>query len=234
MDGEGRAYTREGAIYAERQAGAAAAQRAAPRRGYAAAKRGMDIALSLLGIAVLMPALLVVPALILLETRGAPVYSHERVGQGGKKFKLYKFRSMRSGTGPLEEVLTAEQLEEYRREFKLDDDPRVTRVGRIIRKTSIDELPQLLNILRGDISIVGPRPITEEELGNYGSAAGELLSVKPGLTGYWQAYARNGAGYAGGKRQEMELHYIRNRGPAFDAKIFLKTIASVLKRRGAK
>jgi lipopolysaccharide/colanic/teichoic acid biosynthesis glycosyltransferase len=236
MDGEG--YTREGAALAE--AASPAERRAAPaatargRRGYAAAKRAVDILGSLMALVALSPVLLAVPLLILLETRGAPVYSHERLGQGGKKFKLYKFRSMRLDARPLEEVLTAGQLEEYRREFKVDGDPRVTKVGRIIRKTSIDELPQLVNILRGDISIVGPRPIVEEELGNYGSAAGELLSVKPGLTGYWQAYARNGAGYATGKRQEMELHYIRNRGPGFDARIFIKTIASVLKRRGAK
>jgi lipopolysaccharide/colanic/teichoic acid biosynthesis glycosyltransferase len=213
---------------------AAGGARARSRHAYEFVKRALDIAGALLGMIALSPLLLLVPALVVLETRGSPVFGHERVGRGGKKFKLYKFRSMYKATKPLEELLTAGQLEEYRREYKLDDDPRVTKVGKIIRKTSVDELPQLLNILRGDISVVGPRPVVDDELRNYGGAAGELLSVKPGLTGYWQAYARNGAGYSDGKRQEMELHYVRNRSLAFDARIFMKTIAAVLGRRGAK
>jgi lipopolysaccharide/colanic/teichoic acid biosynthesis glycosyltransferase len=169
-----------------------------------------------------------------MESGGFPVYTQRRIGKNGKEFKLYKMRSMYARSGSIEEILTAEQLEQYCREFKVDDDPRVTRVGRIIRKYSIDEIPQLINILRGELSIIGPRPIVKEELGKYGEQGGEFLSVKPGLTGYWQAYARNNAGYEDGRRQEMELYYIKNRSPGLDMKIFFKTVQSVMKAHGAR
>lgn len=147
---------------------------------------------------------------------------------------MYKFRSMKETKQDLKDLLTKEQYEEYLKEYKLDNDPRITKIGNILRKTSLDELPQLLNILKGEMSFVGPRPIIEEEFINYSSQEKEkLLSVKPGLTGYWQAYARNNATYQTGKRQEMELYYIDNASLLLDIRILVKTVHTVLTREGA-
>lgn len=140
--------------------------------------------------------------LVKREDGGNIFYGHIRVGYHGKKIKVYKFRSMKMNVKNLEKLLTPEQLEQYRTEFKIDNDPRITKIGNVLRKLSLDELPQLFNILKGDISIVGPRPIVEKETQIYGDDVEKLLSVKPGLTGYWQAYARNNATYESGERQK--------------------------------
>ena len=197
-------------------------------------KRAIDIVCSALGILVLLPVFLIVGFLVKWEDGGKVFYGHLRVGQNGKKIRVYKFRSMKMNVGNLEKLLTPEQLEQYKKEFKIDNDPRITRIGNFIRKTSIDELPQLLNILTGDISIVGPRPIVEKETEIYGDDIAKLLSVKPGLTGYWQAYARNNATYESGERQKMEMYYVDNNSLWLDIKILFKTVESVLKKEGAQ
>ena len=155
---------------------------------------------------------------------------------------------MKKGADNLEAMLTPEQLEEYKKEYKLDDDPRLIGYrkpgdgkkcfGAVIRSLSIDELPQIIfNIcILGNMSVIGPRPILDSELTeNYNLAERKaLLSVKPGLTGYWQAYARNDVGYEAHKRQDMELFYVKNQSIILDIKILFKTIISVLKKQGAK
>ena len=139
---------------------------------------------------------------------------------------------MKMNADDLESHFTKEQLEIFKSEFKIEDDPRINKVCKFLRKTSLDELPQLLNILQGNLSIVGPRPVVEEELENYGDLTDKFLSVKPGLTGYWQAYVRNDANYASGKRQKMELYYVDNRSFWFDIKIIFKTVSSVFQKTG--
>lgn len=163
---------------------------------YGTLKRLFDIVASLLALVVLSPLFLAVALLILLED-GRPVfYKHTRVGMAGKPFQMYKFRTMYQNC---EVALTPEQQTELQQEFKLENDPRVTWIGRKLRMSSLDELPQLLNILKGDMSFVGPRPIVEEEFEYYTAAeTAAFQSVKPGLTGYWQAYARNDATYQSG------------------------------------
>lgn len=199
---------------------------------YRMLKRIVDILVSLVGIIILSPIFLIVALIILCQDGHNPFYMQERVGKDGKTFGLFKFRSMIKTDKSLEELLTEEELEQYRKEFKLDNDPRVTKVGKIIRKTSIDELPQLLNILKGELSLIGPRPVTHAETLFYDNNRDEFLSVKPGLTGYWQAYARNDADYESGKRQEMELYYVRNRSFLLDIKIFFKTFEAVFRKTG--
>jgi lipopolysaccharide/colanic/teichoic acid biosynthesis glycosyltransferase len=130
------------------------------------------------------------------------------------------------------ELFTSEQKAEYELNYKLDDDPRVTKIGGFLRKTSLDELPQFLNVLRGDLSLVGPRPVVLSELERYGENKEKFLSVTPGLTGYWQAYARSNCSYE--ERMQMELYYIDNANFWWDIKIAFVTIAAVLCRRGAK
>lgn len=159
------------------------------------------------------------------------IFTHRRVGKDGKPLNIYKFRSMVTNAEDLIKQFTPEQKAEYERNFKLEDDPRVTKVGKFMRRTSLDELPQLFNILKGDISIVGPRPVMEVETEIYGNYRDMLLSVKPGLTGFWAANGRSCTTYT--RRRAMEICYIKNRSVCFDLKIILKTITSVFKGEGA-
>lgn len=217
-------------------------------RLYLVSKRCFDFAASLLASLLLLIPMAVISLLVILKDFGSPFFIQERVGLRGRRIRVYKFRSMKKHADHLEDMLTPEQLEEYHTEYKLVDDPRLLGYkkpgdgsrcfGAVIRKTSIDELPQIFfNILiRGDMSVVGPRPILPDELEeNYTPAQQALLcSVKPGLTGYWQAYARNDATYTSGQRQEMELYYIYNRSIRMDMKIIMHTVVSVIRKSGAR
>ena len=202
-------------------------------RIYLFVKRTVDIIASILGLILLSPVFLAIAIAIKADDGGKVFYSHKRIGKNGKQIKIFKYRSMVKNADRLADNLTPEQLKQYETEYKVDDDPRITRVGSFLRKSSLDELPQLLNILFGTLSIVGPRPVVERELLMYGKAKDKFLSVKPGLTGYWQAYARNTVSYTNGERQKMELYYVEHCSLWFDIKIFFKTIVSVIRRTGA-
>ena len=214
---------------------------------YHTAKRCFDFLSSLCAGLVLLPPIAVLTLIIFLKDPGNPFYVQKRIGKDGKELRMVKFRSMKKGAEQLEKMLTPEQLAEYKKEYKLEDDPRLIGwkkpgdnkkcFGAFIRRTSLDELPQIVwNILiKGNMSVVGPRPIVQEELQkNYTpQEQALLLSMKPGLTGYWQAYARNNAGYADGQRQSMELYYIHSASIGLDMKIVWQTIFTVLSRDGA-
>lgn len=215
---------------------------------YLFGKQFCDFILSLGGSIVLILPIAVIALIIVLKDPGNPFYMQQRVGKDGKPMKILKFRSMKCGADDLEKMLTPEQLAEYQREYKIKDDPRLIGYtengggekcfGAMIRRTSIDELPQIVYniLLKGDMSIVGPRPILERELEDHYTPQQRqaLLSVKPGLTGYWQAYARNNASYESGERQRMELYYVKNRSAGLDLKIFFQTIVSVIRKTGAE
>lgn len=201
---------------------------------YRTIKRAADLAGSIAMLGISAPAFAVISAMIKKESDGPVFFVHERVGLNGKPIRIYKFRSMRTGSEDLEAELNDEDLEKYYQEFKLQNDPRITETGHKLRRTSADELPQLINVIMGDMSLVGPRPVMEEELKFYSdSERAKLLSVKPGLTGYWQVNARNDATYQSGKRQQMELYYAENRSLLMDLKILLKTPLAVIRKRGA-
>jgi len=200
---------------------------------YFAVKRLIDILLSGCGLLILWPVFLILAICIKCDDGGPVFYKHMRVGKNGRPVGVYKFRSMKLNADKLEDVLSPEDLEKYKTEFKIDNDPRITKIGNFLRTTSLDELPQILNIFLGDLTIIGPRPIVEDELKFYGECKDKFLSVKPGLTGYWQAYARNNVGYVTGKRQEMELYYIDNYSFALDIKIFFATFIAVFKKSGS-
>lgn len=204
------------------------------RHVYEIFKRAFDIVSSFLAMIILSPVFLVIAAAIYIDDKGSIMYKHQRVGKNGKAIYIYKFRSMKEEEIDLDKVLTEEQKKQYKIEFKIDNDPRITRVGNFLRKTSLDELPQLINIFKGELSVIGPRPVLHEETLFYGENRDLFLSIKPGLTGYWQAYARNDVGYADGTRQDMELYYIKNRNIRFDIKILFKTIQTVITGKGAK
>ncbi len=195
-------------------------------------KRTFDIIISLLALILLSPFFLIIAVCIKAGDKGPALFGHKRIGRNGREFKLYKFRSMVTNAEELIDKFTPEQLEEFKKNFKLEDDPRITKVGKFLRKTSLDELPQLWNILKGDMSIVGPRPVTEEETLIFGSNRSLMLSVRPGLTGYWAAYGRGDAtGYR--RRRAMEVYYVIYRSVWLDIKIMFKTVSTVIKGRGS-
>ena len=207
--------------------------RALDRRpfGYRIAKRAFDIAFSTVIIAVgLVPCALLSVA-IAFDTMGSPIYTQERVGRLGRPFRIFKFRSMVADADDVEKYLTSAQLAQWERERKVDDDPRVTRLGRVLRRTSLDELPQFLNVLAGQLSVIGPRAITYDELREYGSDAPLLLSVPQGITGVWQAGPRNEATFENGERQEIELGYACHANLYEDARVFGATFGAMFGKR---
>jgi lipopolysaccharide/colanic/teichoic acid biosynthesis glycosyltransferase len=201
-------------------------------QAYSIIKRGFDIVASFLGLIVLSPILFAVAVAIRLESKGKAIYTQTRIGKDGRTFKIYKFRSMVHNADEVLSRFTPEQKREFEVNFKLEKDPRMTKSGMFLRTTSLDELPQLLNILLGDLSVVGPRPIVERELYKYGENAGKLVSIKPGLTGYWQVNGRNDTTYE--QRVAMDMFYIDNRNFGLDTKIFFKTFKTVLSKKGAR
>ena len=203
----------------------------ASKINYISVKRIIDVIISTIGLIVLSPIFLILAIIIKLDSKGPVFFAHTRYGKDGKKFKMYKFRTMYENAQDMINDFTQEQMKEWKENFKLQDDPRITKVGKFLRKTSLDELPQIVNIIKGDLSIIGPRPVIEEELEKYGDNKDKFLSVTPGLTGYWQANGRSSTTYE--QRMEMELYYIDNISPKLDVKIFFKTIESVIKKEGA-
>ena len=203
---------------------------------YIGIKRTIDVIGSLVGMVLLVPATIAIyiAQKISKEDNGPLFYKHIRYGKNGKQFRLYKFRSMcMNADEKLKEYLKSN--EEARKEFeenqKLQHDPRITKLGNFLRKTSLDELPQMLNILKGEMSFVGPRPVVKREIEKYGESKEKLLSVKPGLTGYWQVNGRSNTTYE--ERMNMELYYVDNCSLWLDIKIFFKTFITVFKKEGA-
>ncbi len=202
------------------------------RLGYRIAKRAMDILLAGVGTIIAAPFILLIVLAIKLDSKGPAFYVHKRIGKHGAPLRLYKFRSMYTNADELFLQFTPEQKAEWEQNFKLREDPRITRVGKFLRRSSLDELPQLLNILQGNLSIVGPRPVVAEELEKYGPNKDRFLSVTPGLTGYWQAFTRSDGSYE--DRMAMELYYVDHANLWWDIKIILATVVSVVKGRGAR
>ncbi|OUP26230.1 sugar transferase [Faecalibacterium sp. An192] len=201
------------------------------KRFYWVGRRAQDIFFSLLALIVLAIPMLIVALVIWIDSPGAsPIFSQNRVGRDGKVFKFYKFRSMvPNAEAKLHEVL--EQNEMDGPVFKMKNDPRITRVGRFIRKTSIDELPQLINILKGDMSIVGPRPALPREVAEYGEYEMQRLYVTPGLTCYWQIQPnRNELTFD--EWMDLDLKYIQDRSFWLDWKLIILTVVAVLKMYG--
>jgi len=197
-------------------------------------KRVVDIVTVVSVGLICLPIITVISLLVKLSSPGPVVYSHERICQKGRRFKAWKFRTMFiNADSLLEQYLTSnpEIRKEWEANHKLRNDPRVTRIGRWLRKTSLDELPQLWNILRGEMSLVGPRPIVEAEIKRYGESYGLYTRVVPGLTGLWQISGRNNTTYA--ERVRLDGYYVRNWSPWFDLYILARTVKVVVRREGA-
>jgi len=197
-------------------------------------KRVVDVIAALMLALLMSPLVVLIAAAIRLETSGSPLFAHTRIGYGRRRFRVWKFRTMVSDGDAILQRHLADNLDaawEWRTRHKLRNDPRVTRVGRLLRRTSLDELPQIWNVLLGEMSLVGPRPIVEEELEKYGSAFTLYAQVSPGLTGLWQTSGRNDTSYR--RRVELDSNYIRYWSPMMDLHILARTVQVVLLGKGA-
>jgi lipopolysaccharide/colanic/teichoic acid biosynthesis glycosyltransferase len=194
-------------------------------------KRLLDLVGAAGLLVVLCPVVSAIALGIKLSDGGPVLFRQVRLGRRGRRFWCYKFRTMVTNA---ESLLAAhpDLWDRFLKNYKLDDDPRVTRLGVWLRKTSLDELPQLWNVLRGEMSLIGPRPIVEPELSKYGEFAARLLSVKPGLGGVWQVNGRSDTSYD--ERVQMDMHYIDNRSLRFDLSLSIQTFLAVIRRRGAR
>lgn len=200
-------------------------------RAYWFGRRTQDILLSSLALVVLSPVMLVTAlAIVIDDPKAGPIFTQTRIGRNGKPFRLYKFRSMYPDAEErLEELLAQNEMNGP--VFKMKEDPRITRVGRVIRKIGLDELPQLWNVLRGDMSIVGPRPALPREVEQYGAYERQRLYVTPGLSCYWQiAPHRNALSFE--EWMDLDIRYVQERSFAVDWMIIWKTIVACLKGEG--
>ena len=203
------------------------------KSSYETFKRVFDVCFALFLFPFLFPIMVAIAVFIKLDSKGPIFFLHKRVGKKGKLFNCYKFRTMVANAEDLlDEVLKDNEAhQEWKKDFKLRDDPRITRMGKILRKFSLDELPQILNVINGDMSFVGPRPIVREEVRKYGRDFEYYQSVRPGITGMWQINGRNDTDYA--KRVRLDKKYILEKTILLDLKIIFKTLPVVLSRRGA-
>jgi len=202
---------------------------------YRIIKRAFDIIVGILGIILLVPIAIIVKIVTLINKDTAPIiYSHTRIGKNGKEFKLYKFRSMvPNADDVLMEMLKDKKIAaEYNKNKKLKDDPRITKIGKILRKSSLDEIPQFINILKGEMSLVGNRPYLPREKKDMGKYYDDIIKTKPGLTGYWQVSGRSDVSFK--NRLKLEQYYSNNYSLKLDIEIILKTIKVVLDMKGAE
>jgi len=197
-------------------------------------KNSFDFVLSLIITIAILPILIIIYLIVLITSRSNPIFIHSRIGKGGKEFNIYKFRTMRvDASEALNRLLQSDKSakEEWEREHKLKNDPRITPIGDFLRKTSLDELPQLFNVLKGEMSLVGPRPIVKEEIAKYGEYFHYFSEVHPGITGLWQVSGRNDINYD--DRVQLDVWYVRNWSIDLDIVILIKTIDTVIRRKGS-
>ena len=198
-------------------------------------KTALDVLLSVVALFVCLPLFVVIPVLIKLTSEGPVFYRHDRLGKNGRPIRIWKFRSMYADAPKrLEAILGSDPgaKAEWEQNFKLNNDPRITPVGRFLRMTSLDEIPQLFNVFLGEMAIVGPRPIVPDEVGHYGNRYDLFSRVKPGLTGLWQVSGRSDTSYA--HRVSLDCYYVLNWNPWMDLWIVMRTVSSVLLMRGAR
>jgi len=196
---------------------------------YALAKRVLDVAVASLALVIVAPLLALICLVIRLESPGPAMLAQPRIGRGRRPFRMYKLRTMTGDAPPPDELLARNEADSL--VFKIRDDPRLTRVGRFLRRTSLDELPQLFNVLRGEMSLVGPRPPLDYEVDRYGAHELQRLRVLPGMTGLWQVEGRSDLPFA--TMVDLDMDYIRRRSLLLDLLLLIRTVPAVLSMRGA-
>ena len=197
---------------------------------YQLSKRALDVSVAFVMLVMALPLLLLLAALVKVTSKGPVFFAHRRLGFNGEEFDCLKFRTM---IADAEERLKRDPTlrQQFEEKFKLEDDPRITPLGKFLRRTSLDELPQLFHVLSGEMSLVGPRPIVQNELAKYSIYANKLLSVKPGLSGLWQVCGRSDTTYP--QRVMMDMHYIDHRSFTLDLQLLLLTATAVVRKTGA-
>ena len=199
---------------------------------YQSFKRLLDIVISIAILIITFPITILIFLILFLQLKHFPIFIQKRVGICGVSFSIYKFQTMIDNSEYAFENFPNELKNEYYKNYKLDNDPRIIKIGKILRRLSLDELPQLLNVLKGDMSLIGPRPVVANELKKYGKHAKRLLTIKPGMTGLWQVNGDNHLTYK--QRIKLDMAYIDNMSLGLDFKIFFKTLIVIFKRRGSK
>lgn len=202
--------------------------------GKVSANTGMNVSIAVAALVFFLPLMILVALAIWCQDRGPIFFAHKRIGRGGSKFPCLKFRSMAvDAQERLQDLLARDPAarEEWERDHKLRNDPRVTRLGAFLRKTSLDELPQLINVIRGEMDVVGPRPIVDDEVAKYGARFKHYCSVNPGITGLWQVSGRNDTSYR--SRVAMDCVYARSKSIGLDLKVMAATVPAVLMRKGS-
>lgn len=195
-------------------------------------KRILDLLMVSIAVILLLPIFLLLSILVKVTSKGPVIYKHKRVGKNGREIYLYKFRTMVSDADNFDKYFTKSELKKFKENYKLENDPRITKLGKILRRTSLDELPQLFNILKGDMALIGPRPVVEEELEYFKENKEVILSILPGLTGWWACNGRSCRTYD--DRVKLEAYYVKNMSLKLDIICFMKTIITVIKKEGAK
>ncbi len=197
-------------------------------------KEIFDKSVSIILFIIFLPVFFILYVVVFISTDGHPIFKHKRVGQNGKTFNIYKFRTMKLNSSEILEELLEDDPKmkvQWEREYKLKDDPRITKIGKFLRQTSLDELPQIINVFQGKMSLVGPRPIIEDEVVKYGDMFDYFKAVKPGITGLWQVSGRNDIAYD--ERVQLDAWYVRNWSIELDIVILVKTVMIVLDRKGS-
>ncbi|MYL62251.1 sugar transferase [Bacillus hwajinpoensis] len=203
-------------------------------RSFLFSKRLVDICVASVGLIITLPVFIIISFLYLFgESKGPLFFKQKRYGKNGEMFNIYKFRSMvmRADEKLRENDALYQKYLENNYKLEQHEDPRITKLGRFLRSSSLDELPQLINVIKGEMSLIGPRPVVEDELKEYKDQANLFLSVKPGVTGFWQVSGRSEIGYP--ERVDLELHYVYNQSAKFDAKILFRTFIIVFLKKGA-
>ncbi len=199
---------------------------------YEKIKRVLDILLSIIFLIITFPIIILISIIVTIQFKHLPIYKQKRIGKNGKSFYIYKFQTMVDDSKNIFDNFSNELKMKYYKNYKLENDPRVTKFGSILRRFSLDELPQLINVLKGEMSLVGPRPVVKEELKKYGKNIDKLLSVTPGMTGFWQVNGHNSLTY--NQRIKLDMFYIDNTSFKLDVLIIIKTFILFFKRKSEK
>ena len=199
---------------------------------YEKIKRVLDILLSIIFLIITFPIIILISIIVTIQFKHLPIYKQKRIGKNGKSFYIYKFQTMVDDSKNIFDNFSNELKMKYYKNYKLENDPRVTKFGSILRRFSLDELPQLINVLKGEMSLVGPRPVVKEELKKYGKNIDKLLSVTPGMTGFWQVNGHNSLTY--NQRIKLDMFYIDNISFKLDVLIIIKTFILFFKRKSEK
>ena len=196
---------------------------------YITYKRIIDVLFSIVLVILTLPITILISIILTIQFKHSPIFKHKRVGKNGKLFNIYKFQTMVDNSEVLLETVPENLKRKYYENYKLDNDPRVTKIGKILRRLSLDELPQLINVLKGEMSLIGPRPVVKDELLKYRNNANKLLTVRPGMTGLWQINGNTCLNY--NQRIRLDMFYIDNISLKLDISIFLKTFIKKKKKR---